>query len=226
MASEIVTGSSTTYLSIIGGSLKQKVTEDTDGAKERLFERKDGTEGSKFELTHKNVSGRLASFGFDKKDFGVTMLELVIVDSDGLKTQIGCADDSKYATSFMEKLPNIDLSADVVFNTYDFETTNKNTGKKQRKTGFSIVQGKTKDGEPNKIQSAYYDFNTGKNLLGLPSPEGDTDEFDTDDWKMYYLQKKKFLIKATKKIESKFVANIETKAEAVEEGKSVDDMPF
>ena len=215
MASDIVQGSNTTYLSIIGGNLKQKVTEDTDGAKLRKYEAKDGSEGEKWELTHRNVRGRIVSFDFDKKDFGVTMLEIVIIDEDGLKTQIGTPDNSRYASDFMEKLPNIDLGEEIIFNTFDFEATNKNTGKKSRKTGVSIVC----DGQ--KVQTAYFDFDKKKPLKGLPQPVGDVDEYDTDDWKMYYLQKKKFLIKETKKIFSKFVSSQPVNAESV--SKTIDD---
>jgi hypothetical protein len=227
MASDIVTGSSTTYLTIIGGNLKQKVSEDTDGAKERIYEKKDGSEGSKFELSHRNVRGKLAAFDFDKKDFGVTMLEIVIIDEDGLKTQISTPDNSRYASDFMEKLPNIDLSQEIVFNTYDFEPKN---GK--RKTGVSIIQGKDADGEPNKIQTAYFDFEKKKPLRGLPQPTGDVEEYETDDWKMYYLQKKKFLVKATKKIFDDHVASQNVTSESVKPKKKAskeleaDDVPF
>lgn len=221
MASDIVTGSNATYLTIIGGNLKQKVSEDTEGAKRRVYETKDGGEGEKWELTHRNVRGKLASFDFDKKDFGVVMLEIVIIDEDGKKIQISTPDNSRYANDFMEKLPNIDLEQEIVLNTYDFEVNGK------RKTGVSIVQGTNADGEPNKISTAYFDFDKRKPLRGLPQPTGDTDEYDTDDWKMYYLQKKKFLIKATKKIFSDFVKNQLTSSEEVSGKKEVDDdLPF
>lgn len=226
MASDIVTGSNTTYLTIIGGNLKQKVSEDTEGAKCRVYETKEGGEGVKWELTHRNISGKLVAFDFDKKDFGVTMLEIVIIDEDGVKIQISTPDNSRYASDFMEKLPNIDLGQEIVFNTYDFEPKG---GK--RKTGVSIIQGKDADGEPNKIGTAYYDFKSKKPLRGLPQPTGDTDEYDTDDWKMYYLQKKKFLIKETKKIFADFLKKQGAVTEAVDsspKGKTVDEdgVPF
>lgn len=228
MASEIVTGGgSTTFLSIIGGRLKQKVDEATEGAKIRTYEDKEGNEGSKWELTHKNVSGMLVGFGLDKKDFGVTMLEIVVVDSDGLKTQIGTPDSSRYAIDFMEKLPNIDLTKEIVLNSYDFEAKNPKTGKVSRKTGFSIVQ----DGE--KIGTAYFDFDTKKNLRGMPEvDQTEAADYDSDDWKVYYLQKKKFLVKETTKLFNKFLQSLDVEAEQVKPSKEKatkkvdDEVPF
>lgn len=224
MASEIVTGSNTTYLTIIGGNLKQKVTQETEGAKPRTYEDKEGNDQVKYELTHRNVSGKLASFDFDKKDFGVTMLEIVIIDSDGAKTQISTPDNSRYASDFMEKLPNIDLSKEIVFNTFDFEPKGK-----KRKTGVSIIQGKTADGEPNKLSTAYYNFDTKKYVKGFPTvDQAEAEDYETDDWKMYYLQKKKYLVKETKKIFNKFISDVSVQAKTVEkkEVEADDDMPF
>jgi len=228
MASEIVTGGgSTTYLSIIGGRLKQKVEETTEGAKIRTYEDKEGNEGSKWELTHKNVSGMLIGFGLDKKDFGVTMLEIVVIDGDGLKTQIGCPDSSRYAMDFMEKLPNIDLTKEVLLNSYDFEAKNPTTGKVSRKTGFSIIQG------DDKISTAYFDFDKKKNLRGMPEvDQAEAADYDSDDWKVYYLQKKKFLVKETTKIFNKFLQSLDVQGEEVQPSKAKgtkkvdDEVPF
>jgi len=234
MASEIVTrGTSKTYLSIIGGRLKQKVDAATEGAEERIYEDKEGNDQSKFELTHKNITGKLVGFDFDKKDFGVTMLEIIIIDDQGVFTQIGTPDNSRYASDFMEKLPNIDLTKDIVFNTYDFEAKNKKTGKVQRKTGVSIIQGKDSAGDPLKINTAYFDFDKMEPLRGLPQVDKEeADDYDTDDWKMYYLTKKKFLVKETKKIFNKHLKTLDAKVEEVKAttkkqvDSEPDDLPF
>ena len=95
--------------------------------------------------------------------------------------------DSSEAQSFAEKLKGIDISKEVNLSPYHF--TPKDSTKVKR--GITVTQ----DG--NKIDSYFLERDDkGKvigNLHGLPEPEGDTETYDSDDWKVYYIKRRKFL---------------------------------
>ena len=89
----------------------------------------------------------------------------------------------------MKRLPNINLAKVVSFEPYCF----KNDEKKLIR-GISIKQ----DGE--KIQNYYFDSDKKKALHGLPEPEGETDDYTKDDWRIHFLKVRKFLVEQTKKM--------------------------
>lgn len=234
---EIVTGSGNggiVFLSVIGGSMKQKVEEGTEGCHTREYEDKDGNMQIKHEITHKNIKGRIVGVEFDKKPWGTLMLEITVQGADGSKAQLSLADNSRYAMDFMEKFPNIDLGEEVQLNPFDFTPKAAKGKEAKRRTGVSIIQGVLADGEPNKIKTAYFDFDKMENLRGMPTvSREDADGYDSDDWTVFYLQKKKFLIKATNKIILEGIpvvaavvkAEVTKKAIEVDENEP-DDLPF
>jgi len=182
------------YLSIIGWTLVQKVEEGSAGAKKRPYEKADGTKSSKWEISYKNLSGKITGMTFKDGDFGEQFL-LQLSDSDS-NYQISMTTDGRYFTDFAKKLPNLELSEDITLNPYDFTTKE---GKQLR--GLSVVQ----DGE--KITSAYWDGK--KTLGGMPEvSKEDAKGYDKDDWKTYFISVKKFL--------KKEVATVTVVATAVE----------
>lgn len=177
----------TTYLTIVQGTLSQQVKEGTPNAEKRVYEKKDGSTGEKWELRYKSVSGRITGMKIKDSDFGE---QLVIVLSDGAeKFQIQLPLTSNYFTDFGRKLPNIDLSDTVSIAPYDFTPKD---GKK--KTGLSIVQ------EGIKLDNYYYDPEKKENLHGFPVPKNKGKGFDSDDWKMYFIEVKKFMKKKVSEV--------------------------
>lgn len=171
-----------TYLTIVQGTLSQQVKEGTPKAEKRTYETKDGKKGEKWELKFKSVSGIISQMKIEDSDFG-EQLKIVISDAGELfQLQLPLA--SNYFTDFGKKLPNIELGYPVTISPYDFETKE---GKK--KTGLTITQ------EGVKLENNYYDPEKKENLHGFPTPKGKGKGFDKDDWKMYFIEVKKFMKK-------------------------------
>lgn len=217
---ETVTGGNALYLSIIQGRLVQKVEEGTEGAKERTFERPDGSKGSKWEITHKNLKGFLTKIEFEDVNFGdgksVNYLKITFTSGDA-KAVISTPSDSRYAIDFMKKLPNIDTEQVVIVNTYDFEDD-----KGKRRTAFDLKQG------DSKIYSAFWDNEKKKAIGGIPTvTKKDAASYDNDDWKIHFMKEKKWLIENSKKIAVNLTpVNYDTvEAESSDDGE-VDDLPF
>jgi len=174
-----VEDSNALYLYIIKGHLMQKVSEDTPGAIKRDWEAGDGSTGTKWELQFKNLTGFITDIAFKTGDYGEQCL--IKMTADGEKAQLQMDTNSRYFASFAQRFKNIDLSAKVTINAYDFEKDGK------IRKGMSITQNE------KKIESYFWDNVTKANINGLPQPINRGSGFDKDDWKMYFIQLKKFL---------------------------------
>ncbi len=171
----------TLYLSIIGWNMVQKVEEGTLGAKRRDYETSDGNTGTKYEISHKNLVGKVAWLSFVDGSFGEQFILTLTNWEDQAKLHINT--DSKYFTAFARKLPNIKLEENITLNSFDFTT---NDGK--RITGMDIKQGW------EKVEDNYWDGK--KTLNGMPEvTKTEAKGFDKDDWKMHFMKVKKFLKK-------------------------------
>ena len=165
------------YLSIVEGTVKQKVDKSVKGAKLREYELSDGTKGSKWELTFKSWSGvvqdiRISTSG----DYGDS-LEIEFEDAI-----LSLNAESRYFGEAAKKLKAAKVGIPIIIAPYDFEADGK-----QRK-GVTIYQ------ETVKVDSYYWDPIEKKSCNGIPDPEKTYDKMSKDDWKMYFLLLKKFLI--------------------------------
>lgn len=163
----------TEFVSIIGGKFRKQTTESDPEAVKREYETSDGKKGVKFELVFDSVEGVIENIEFVDTDYGKTMHIFI----GGVKVSLGT--DGRYFGDIIKRLSGADLTKTVKLVPYDFETDGK------RLTGVSVQQG----GE--KLKNYFYD---GKNNLhGFP--EMTESNPDSDDWKAYFIQVKKFLIK-------------------------------
>jgi len=165
------------YLSIVQGSLRQRVEEGTPGAIKREFEnKKDNTKGEKWEIIYSEWLGTLQQLKVIEDDqYGQ---KLAVEFEDAI---INIPTDSKYFQTLMQKLPCADLTLPISVHPYDFEKG----GDKFK--GISVSQ------RGVKLKSYYYD-EAGKAINGYPVPEGDVKTFNSDDWKIFFLRVKKFLL--------------------------------
>jgi hypothetical protein len=171
-----------TYANIISdGTIRVKTSESDLKAVRRDYELKDGTKGTKFERVYHELSGIIEAIQFYEGDYGKT-IHLVVKDGEE-KIILSVGMQTNYADDLMKKLPSLDLTKEVTLKPYSF--TDKE--KKLRK-GISINQG------GNKIKSFFHDAEN-KPLHGFPVPDKKYTEMDSDDWKMYFIQTKKFLQK-------------------------------
>lgn len=211
MALEEIT-SNKIYLSIVQGTITQKVTEDTPNAKKRAYEKANGEMSEKWELQFKNVSGKITNLQFKESPFGEQFV-IQLQDVDEVYV-LQFPVDSKYFTDFGKKISNIDLSGEVVLSPFDFEVEGN------RKTGITIYQ------EGTKIDNYFWNAETRESLYGFPQPKENGKGYDSDDWKMYFIEVKKFLKAHVKGISTVNVLDtpFETTTDINEEDH--DDLPF
>lgn len=171
------------------------------GTKEiREFEDSKGNKGTKHEIIYESISGVISKIEFVDTDYG-GLLQVTLKDFPQEEI-LSMATSMPFAEDFMRKLPKIDLSKEVIIKPYSFTPE----GKDKSLRGVTIIQG----GE--KLVNHFYDGKGDCN--GMPSPEGDTKHYGSDDWKIYFLQVRKFLINNTKEIASKLVPTVAPSVDA------------
>lgn len=211
-----------TYASIgADGTIRVKTSESDPLAVRRDYELRDGTSGTKWERIYHELSGTITDVSFRDGDYGRT-LDVEVTDGDE-KIILTINMATNYAEDLMKKLPRIDFLKEVVFKPYSFEDKNK----KLRK-GISVYQGE------NKLASYFHDAEN-KPINDFPEVE-EGKSYDSDEWKVYFIQVKKFLQKFIEEnvIDLVFAANLQRTAhghdggaEPKEEGEiKVDGIPF
>lgn len=180
-------------MNILGsdGTLRLVVPEGTEGAVFREGDTKDGTHYAKWELIFKSLSGKISNLYFHDGDYGRNLM-VTLAYEDGEDT-ISFSTGSPFGEDFMKKLPNIDL--DEVVEIAPFAFTD-NQGKERR--GVTVKQ-TGKGWKDDKVPNFFYkpsavEGGRGENINGFPTPEGDTSKYTKDDWKIYFLQARKFLM--------------------------------
>ena len=180
-------------ISVLGstGDFRMSVPEGTEGAIRREYETSDGKKGEKHELVYKSIAGKIVDVSFYDGDFGKSVLVSFDFEDGSEPVTAAFSTNTPYGEDVMKKLPNINLNEWVTFSPFAFTDERG----KERK-GVSITQG------DEKIQNFFTQVtqdkkgkNVYENLHGYPSPTGD--ESDSDDWKLYFLQCRKFLTKYT-----------------------------
>ena len=212
------------YLSVVGGNMVEASEEGVEGAVKREYETSDGTKGTKWEILHKNLTGHLTTITFDDSKYGERAILKFQNGED--KAQLSFPTDSKYFADFAKKAPNLDLSKEISINVYDFEPEE---GK--RLTGVSLKQ----DGD--KVDNYYWDGK--KTLHGMPEvSKEERKEYDSDDWKMFFLKVKKFLKKKvqamkipeytpeTKNTDTPIKENKKEDTKGINSDTDEDDLPF
>jgi hypothetical protein len=186
------------FFSVLGstGNFHQKVTEGTEGARLRKYESSDGIAGEKWELVVSEITGVIDNISIFEGKFGKNILVALKLDegeteSDQVIMSFGA--NSPFGENLLEKLPSLDLSKEVTFSPYSF--VDDTTGKPKK--GLTLKQ------NGNKIDSFFNSYNpeTKKwtSKKGFPLPEGEGKGFDTDDWKAYFIGRRKYLIEELKK---------------------------
>ena len=203
-----------TYLTILGssGDFRMKVDQSTQGAQLRTYETSDGQRGEKYELVYKSVSGFIQAIDIFDGDYGKNLIvDIAFSKEKGVALSIGVA--TPFGEDLMKKLPNIDFSKSVTLAPYSFEDEK---GKQRR--GITVTQ----DGE--KKFNAFYDPEKKENLFGFPEVEEDKD-YDKEDWKMYFMQCRKFLVKYTEDNILSAVADGFQVADVPDEADNTQDLP-
>lgn len=188
--------SSTIYVGIVDGEFRVNVKEGTPDSKTRLYEKLDGTTGTKTELSLWNVIGHIQKVNVVKKKMGekeVTQLEIYVKGDEDYLVQMPL--NTNYSIDFLKKMPGIDFNKEVKLSPYKFIPE----GKTKPLMGMSVMQDRIQDlvGEKweKKITNYYYDYEKKEVINGFPEPEGDTNTFEREDWIAYFARVTLFLKK-------------------------------
>lgn len=143
---------SKTYLNIVGGKISMKVKEGTAGAESRV--NKNGV--TVWELKFDKLSGRIADINLEDSDHGKVW---VVTIQDGIDYYyLHLPISGRITNGLMHRLPNIDLSQDVILKVFRiFNTT------KQKDQDYLVVYQGGEE-KSNKIENFY----TKETPNGLP----------------------------------------------------------
>ncbi len=195
------------FYKIKDGTFRLPTTKEDPAAVARPFTNpKTKTDGVAYERSFKSLYGQIHNITFQEKilEDGTRLKSLNISlgeDEEGTGQIISLPEDSRYASDFLAKLPNIDLAKPVGLAPYDFEKDGP------RQVGISLTQ------EIDDTVKKITDFFVEKVQIGMETkrsyshgyPEATDD--DKSDWKFYFTKVNKFLVKyAQQNILPKFAA--------------------
>lgn len=183
-----------TYYTITGGSFRVQVDKDDPTAVRRDWVSADGSKsGTKYERIVNSLIGYIEDVQFRDSEYGLQLYVMLDENADGAKPVVALSTSSREAEDFLKKLPNINLMKEVRLRPFNFEG---NSGDEVR--GMEVMQ-EDGNGEFNvKVFNHFRDFEQKTNINGFPNPDGDTDNYSKDDWKLYFLTARKFLVNYTK----------------------------
>ena len=203
--------STSTFLALSNGKMRQKVSPGTPNALPRI--NKNGVEV--FELSFDKLSD---VFITDVKsvttDFG-DMLNIKIMEEDGSADYvISVALSSGYSKSFLNVLPNLDLTKPLSLHAYSMDIGNDKT-----RAGLYVIQ------EDEKVQGHfwYFDKEAEKSIYkkGFPVYKPKNGKFTKTSWDVHAATVSEYLIDAME--EAKYVFPSASSIKGSTEQSSVDD---
>jgi hypothetical protein len=184
------------YYTIISGSFRAQVDKDHPDAVRRDWTSADGQKsGTKYERHVKALIGYIEDIQFRDGEYGMQMYVMLDENAEGWKPVIALATSSRECEDLMKKLPNINFLKEVRLRPFNFEGSE---GDEVR--GMEVLQQDEHGEWEVKIKNYFRDTEKKVNINGFPNPEGDTEDYSKDDWKLYFLQARKFLVANTRDI--------------------------
>lgn len=175
------------FISILAdGKFHESVPEGTENAEIRHWETKDGKSGDKHELVYSKIEAKIVNVAFHEGDFGEN-LQVTFAD-EGVEVTLSVGVGSNFGEDLMKKLPAIDFAEKVKLIPYAFDDENGKT-----KRGVTVYQNEAK------VTDFFWDGDNQKKLHGFPPIDKKEDEtWSKDEWKMYFLKARVFLVKYLK----------------------------
>lgn len=205
------------FYTVIDGTFRRRVPEGTPGSIKREYETKDGAKAIKHEMLVDGVEGVIEDITLRDGDFGRTINIRLDANEKGINPNLQFSVENTYGEDVLKKLPRVDFSQPVKFRPYAFTDNN---GKEVR--GVELRQ------NDEKLFNYFWDDTNKKSLHGMPELDGDPDTFTKDDWKIFFMQRRKFLVEYFEKnIAPKFVIRSNSPS-TVSDAHSIDpgDIPF
>lgn len=196
------------------GKFHETVPAGTDGAVLREYETSSGQKGEKWELVYTRLEAKITKIDFKDGEFGEQIL-ITFHDEDN-ELVLSQLVATNFGEDILKKLPNVDFSDRVSFSPYAF--TNQENGK--------LVRGVTLYQKDRKLFNYFWDNEKKEPKNGYPeAPKGES--LTKDDWKIHFLQARKFLVGYAKEnIVSKFAGEAPAKVEYPDEEIDPESIPF
>ncbi len=173
-----------TYVSILAdGQFHVTVPEGTEGSVVREYETSDGKKGVKTEMVYTELSGIITNVAFKDGDFGKS-LQLTVQDEENVPMVLSVSTASNFGEDIMKKIPNLDLKQAVKLAPYSFDDE-----KGKKKKGVTIYQP-----ADTKIKNFFYDEEKKEVCNGYPETKFKKKVPTKDDWKLYFMNARMFLI--------------------------------
>jgi len=172
------------YLRVAKGKLRQKIKEPTATSKLRI-EEKDGVTHNILEEVFESLTGKVVSVRLYDGSFGEQWIVTIADGPDNYNVTMPV--NSRYSSSFMERLPGIDFDQPILISPYDFENKEGN-----RNSGVTIYQPAVQDKE-NKVPSYFRKYDDEGNFLRWkhkhPEPKQDASKAE---FKIYLIERDEF----------------------------------
>src|SRR3990167_5154458 len=189
MSRELIVEKKNWYYTI-DGSFRQKVAQDHPEAVRRDWKSADGkTSGTKYERIISALFGRIENVEFVAGDYGLNINITLDENEDGVNPNVSLLAASREGEDFLKRLPNIDLTKEVRLMPFNFDDDND-----REVRGLSIMQQDEAGNFKVKITNYFYDPEKKENINGYPVV-ADRDSMDKEDWKVFFIQARKFLVK-------------------------------
>ena len=160
------------YWRISAGAIRKTAREDDPESKVRTIKNDDGSKRDIWEIVKGSIEGVIDGVELVDGNFGRQLMITINDGIDQFKLQLPW--DSSYTRTFLERLPNVDLSKDVEIVPYSFKTEQ---GKPR--SGVNIYQ----DGKKIMSWVKKYDAD-GKFMEWIDGFPHFTDGMDKDDFKI------------------------------------------
>lgn len=171
------------YYTVIDGTFRRRVKEGTPGATIREYETKDGGKGVKHEMVIDTLEGYIEDMQINDGDYGRQLNVKLDPNADGVNPMVQFSVETTYGEDVLKKLPRVDFSLPVRFRPYAFTDQD---GREVR--GVELKQGEKSH------KNYFWDPDNKKPLHDFPIPQGDVDSYSKDDWKIHFLNVRKFLL--------------------------------
>lgn len=184
------------YLSIAQGAIRESVPEGTPKAIKRDWEA-GGKKGTKHELVYDHIIGTITDINFyegeaDGRKF--TNINVVFdKNSEGINPVVSVGIKTRYGSDLLKKLPAVNLKEEIKLRPFSFRPD----GEDKDVTGVEVLQRHPVSGNFEKKVTSHFHKKNGERweaINGYPTPEGDTRDYSSDDWDIFYKQANKFLV--------------------------------
>lgn len=175
------------FLTVLSdGKFHERVDEDTEGAKLRIIEGKDGEEDREvYELLYPGITAMVTAIKFFEGDYGTNIL-IDMVDEEENQFCVSLACSSNYGERFMEVLPNLDLNEEVTLEPFSFTPR----GKSDKVRGLVVKQ------NDEKLESAFSEKDGEKYKVlvkGYPMPDAKK-KYNSEKWKTFFASRREWVM--------------------------------